>query len=77
MLFPTRVGIGHASRIPDVIRIESDVIHAFGNKAAAIGIDQPEHSVMLADAKEAASAEAVIDDSTPFGSLQSDTPAAR
>jgi hypothetical protein len=32
---------------------------------------------MLVHAKEAASAEAIVGNSTPFGSLQADTPTAR
>jgi hypothetical protein len=53
--------------------IEADGIDALGKKAAAIGIDQPEYAVMLADAKKAAAAETVISDPAPSGSSQADT----
>ena len=76
VFLPARVGVGHAIGIADVVLIEADSVHALGKKAAAVGIDQPEHAVALVNAKETASAEAVIGDSTPFGSLQSDTPTA-
>ena len=70
VFLPTRVGVGHAIGVSDVVLIEADRIHALGKKAAAVGIDQPEHAVALVNAKKAASAETVIGDSTPFGSLQ-------
>ena len=64
---------GARSVLSDVILIEADRVHALGQKPAAVGIDQPEHAVALINAKKAASAEAVIGDATPFGSLQNDT----
>ena len=77
VFLPARVGVWHAIGISDVVLIEADGVHALGKKAAAVGIDKPEHAVMLVNAKKAASAEAIIGDSTPFGSLQADTPTAR
>jgi hypothetical protein len=70
VFFPTRVSVWH-------ILIEADRIHSLGKKTATVRIDKPEHPVTLVDTKKAASAEAVIDDSTPFGSLQEDTPDGR
>jgi hypothetical protein len=57
-----------------MVLIEADRIHAFGKKAATVGIDKPEHAVALVNAKKAASAEATIGDSSPFGSLQAIPP---
>jgi hypothetical protein len=62
--------------ISDVVLIEADRVHTLGKKAPAVRIDKPEHAVALLDAKKAASAETVIDNSSPFGLLQSDTPTA-
>jgi hypothetical protein len=59
-----------------VVLIEADRIHALGQEAAAVGIDKPEHAIALVNTEKAASAEAVIGDSTPFGSLQAETPTA-
>ena len=59
-----------------MVLIEADRIHALGKKAAAVGIDQPEHAVALVHAKKSAAAETVIGDPAPFGSLQADTPTA-
>jgi len=73
VFFPTRVGVWYVIAISDMVLIEADRIHALRKKATAIRIDKPEHAVALANAKKAASAEAVIGNSTPFGSLQLDT----
>jgi hypothetical protein len=60
-----------------MVRIEANIVHALGQKAAAVRIDQPEHPVPLLDAKETAPAEAIIGNSTPSGSLQSGTSTAQ
>jgi hypothetical protein len=73
VFFPARIGIWHAIGISDVVLIEADRIHALGNETAAIGIDKPGHPITFANAKETASAETIVSDSTPFGSLQSST----
>ena len=57
-----------------MVLIEADGIDALGEKAATVGIDQPENAIVLGDTKEAASAEAV-DDPSPLRSLQLLTPA--
>jgi hypothetical protein len=62
---------------PDAVLIEADRIHALGKKAAAVRIDKPEHTIALVNAKKAASAETIVGDSAPFGSLQADTPDGR
>ena len=69
-----RVGVWHAIGISDVVLIEADRVHALGKKTPAVRIDKPEHAVALVNAKKTASAETVIGNSSPFGSLQSDTP---
>jgi hypothetical protein len=76
ILLPTGVGVRHAIGVANVILIEADRIHALGQEAAAVGIDKPEHAVALVNTEKPASAEAVIGDSTPFGSLQAETPTA-
>jgi hypothetical protein len=76
VLFPTRVCIWHPIGTSDAVLIEAERIHALGKKAAAVRIDKPEHAIALINTKNAASAETVIGDSAPFGSLQSDTPPA-
>ena len=73
----TAARVRHAIGIADVILIEADRIHALGQEAAAIGIDKPEHAVALVNTEKAASAEAVIGDSTPSRSLQSATSTAQ
>lgn len=42
------------------VLIEADRIDTFGEKAAAIGIDEPEYAIALGHAEEAASAEILI-----------------
>ena len=76
VFFPTRVSVWHATGVSDVILIEANRIHSLGKKTATVRIDKPEHSITFVDTKKAASAETVIDDSTPSGSLQDDTPTA-
>jgi hypothetical protein len=73
VFFPARIGVWHAIGISDVVLIEADRIHALGNETATIGIDKPGHAVTFANVKETASAETIVGDSTPFGSLQSST----
>ncbi len=68
-----RVGIWHAIGISDAVLIEADRVHALGKKTPAVRIDKPEHAVALVNAKKTASAETVIGNSAPFGSLQADT----
>jgi hypothetical protein len=58
-----------------MILIETDRIDPLREKFAAIGIDQPEYAVALANAEEAASAEVVVDDPSPFRSSQARLPA--
>jgi hypothetical protein len=74
---PAGVSVWHASGIADMVLIETDRVHALGQKTTAVGIDEPEHPVPLIDAEKTASVKAAIGDSTPFGSLQSDAPPAR
>ena len=77
VFFPTPVGVWRAIGIPDAVLIEADRIDALGKKAATVGIDKPEHTIALVNAKKAASAETIVGDSAPFGSLQADTPDGR
>ena len=60
---------------PDTVLIEADGVYALGKKPAAVGVDKPEHTVALVNAKETAAAETIIGDSAPSCSSQSDTPA--
>ena len=73
VFFPAGVGVWHAIGSSDMVLIEADRIHALGNETAAFGINKPENTVTLVNAKEPASAGAIIGDSAPFGSLQLDT----
>jgi len=70
------LGIGHALSAANAVLIEADGIDPLGEKAAAVGIDEPEHAIALGNAEETAPAEAVIDDPSPFRSSQVQTPAA-
>jgi hypothetical protein len=74
---PAGVGVWHAGGIADRILVETDRVHALRQETTAVRIDKPEHSVALIDAKKAAPVKAVIGDSTPFGSLQTDAPPAK
>jgi hypothetical protein len=76
VFFPTRVSVWHAIGISDMVLIEADRIDTLGKKTATVRIDKPEHPVRFVDTKKAASAEAIIDDSAPFGSTQENLPTA-
>jgi hypothetical protein len=49
----------------DPILIESHRIDALRQKAAAIGVDEPEYAVALADSEESTRPETAVGDSAP------------
>ncbi|BBZ95366.1 hypothetical protein BRDID11004_37280 [Bradyrhizobium diazoefficiens] len=69
------LGVWHALGPADAVLIEADRVDTLREKAATIGIDEPEYAIALGNAEEAASSEVVVDDPSPFRSLQARTPA--
>jgi hypothetical protein len=51
----------------DAILIKSHRIDAFGKKAAALGIDQPENPIALTDVKVSARRKHALGNATPSG----------
>jgi hypothetical protein len=66
-IIAARFGVGNAFTVLNFVLIEPYRVDAFRQEAAAVGVDQPEHAIALADSKESCRPELAVGNAAPSG----------